>query len=118
MTPNSVYTKIRTPSAVKAYKKAISKNWISYDFASLYSRSLYAIGQKEEAIKWNKRALVLAPDCNDCRRDLAEQLRDNGKKKEAFDLLFNYDSKRKLDGKPQVFQGMIMLLEDEINGEK
>ena len=108
----------RHEEAVKAYKNAIAKNWISYDFASLYARSLYAIGEKDEAIKWNKRALVLVPACNDCRRDLAIQLKDMGKKKEAFDLLTSYDEKQKSQGKPQVFQGMIMLLEDELKAAK
>ena len=79
---------------------------------------MFAIGEKDEAIKWNKRALVLAPACNDCRRELAIQLKDMGKKKEAFDLLTSYDDKQKSQGKPQIFQGMIMLLEDEIKAAK
>ena len=104
----------RHKEAVFAYKNAIAKNWISYDFASLYSRSLFAIGEKEEALKWNKRALVLAPNCNDCRRDLAIQLKEVGKIKEALYLLKSYDDKQKSQGKNQYFQGMIMLIEDEI----
>jgi tetratricopeptide (TPR) repeat protein len=113
------YTRInKHEEAVKAYKDAIAKNWISYDFASLYARSLFAIGQKEEAIKWNKRSLVLAPNCNDCRRDLALQLKDYGRKKEALQLLKDYDDKLKSQGKSPIFQGMIMLIEDEINLSK
>jgi len=108
------YTRLdRHKEAVLAYKNAIAKNWISYDFASLYSRSLYSIGEKEEAIKWNKRALTLAPSCNDCRRDLAIQLKDMNRKKEAYELLKTYDDKQKELGKPQYFQGMLMLFEDE-----
>ena len=113
------YTRLdKHEEAVKAYKNATAKNWISYDFASLYARSLYAIGQKEEAIKWNKRALVLAPSCNGCRKELAMQLKDYGRKNEALELLSNYDNMLKSQGKPQIFQGLIMLLEDEINGLK
>jgi len=98
--------------AVIAYKKAIDKNWISYDFASLYARSLFAIGEKEEAIKWNKRALTLEPNCNDCRRDLAIQLKDMNRKQEAYDLLNSYDEKQKELGKPQYFQGLLMLIKE------
>lgn len=98
--------------AVVAYKKAIDKNWITYDFSSLYSKSLFAIGEKEEAIKWNRRALTLAPNCNDCRRDLAIQLKDMDRKKEAYDLLNSYDEKQKELGKPQYFQGMLMLFRE------
>lgn len=103
----------RHKEAVFSYKKAIAKNWISYDFASLYARSLFAIGEKEEAIKWNKRALVLSPNCIDCRRDLAMQLKDMNRKKEAFDLLRNFDEKQKSEGKTQYFQGLLMLFEDD-----
>jgi len=115
------YTRLnRHEEAVPAYQNAIAKNWISYDFASLYARSLFAIGKKDEAIKWNRRALILAPECNDCRRDLAIQLKDTGKKQEALKLLKDYDSKRLQDGKKEVFQGLIMLIEDELtkNGLK
>ncbi len=88
--------------AVIAYKNAIDKNWISYDFASLYARSLFAIGEKEEAIKWNKRALALAPNCKSCRRDLAIQLKDMNRKQEAYELLNSYDQKQKeLGGCPE-----------------
>jgi murein DD-endopeptidase MepM/ murein hydrolase activator NlpD len=107
------YTRLsKHNEAVSAYKKAVEKNWISYDFASLYARSLYAIGEKEEAIKWNKRALTLAPNCNDCRRDLAIQLKDMGRKAEAFELLNSYDEKQKELGKPQYFQGLLMLFKE------
>lgn len=107
------YTRLdKHNEAVIAYKKAIDKNWISYDFASLYSRSLFAIGEKDEAIKWNKRALTLEPNCNDCRRDLAIQLKDMNRKKEAYDLLNSYDEKQKELGKPQYFQGLLMLFNE------
>jgi len=108
------YTRLnRHEEALSAYKNAIAKNWISYDFASLYARSLFAMGEKEEAIKWSRRALVLAPTCNDCRRDLAIQLKELGRTKEALELLTKYDTMQKSLGKPQYFQGLIMLLEDE-----
>ena len=103
----------RHKEAINAYKNAIAKNWISYDFASLYARSLFAIGEKEEAVKWSRRAIVLAPNCIDCIRDLAMQLKDVTKKKEAYELIKNFDENQKSQGKTQYFQGLLMLFEDE-----
>ena len=87
---------------------------MTYLFASLYADSLYAIGQKDDAIVWSKRALVLAPDCVDCRRDLAIQLKETGRKKEAMELLMTYDNEMKDQGKQQSFQGLIMIIQDEL----
>jgi len=103
----------RHKEAVNAYKNAIAKNWISYDFASLYARSLFAIGEKEDAVKWNRRAIVLAPNCIDCIRDLAMQLKDMNRNKEAYELIKNFDDNQKYQGKSQYFQGLLMLFEDE-----
>jgi hypothetical protein len=35
------------------------------------------------------------------------------RKKEAFDLLNNFDEKQKSEGKTQYFQGLLMLFEDD-----
>lgn len=100
--------------AIPAYKDAIAKNWISYDFSSLYSESLFQTGNTEEALKWSKRSFILAPECTGCRRQHAEQLRKLGRSLEALNILKEYDELQVLKGKPQVFQGPIMLLEDDL----
>lgn len=105
----------RHEEAIPAYKNAIQKNWISWDFATSYAKSLFAIGQREEAIKWNMRAIKLAPDCIGCRQDLAAQLRELGRPREAIKLLQEYDESQKSRGKKVHFEGMIMLLEDDLS---
>jgi len=108
----------RHEEAIPAYKNALAKNWISYDFAAHYSNSLYAVGNREEALKWGYRSIKLAPDCLTCRSDLATKLKDLGRSVEALKLLTEYNESQKAKGKNEHFQGLIMLLEDEAASQK
>jgi tetratricopeptide (TPR) repeat protein len=98
--------------AIEFYKKAIAAGWISYDFAALYSRSLFEIGEKEDSIKWGWRSIEIAPNCIDCRKELSWKLAKTGKKAEAKKLLIDFDNEQLAKGKPQYFKGQLMLLED------
>ena len=108
----------RHDEAIVAYKNALAKNWISYDFAAHYSNSLFAVGNREEAVKWGYRSIKLAPDCLTCRSDLATKLKDLGRSAEALKLLTDYNESQKSKGKKEHFQGLIMLLEDEAASQK
>ncbi|MEI8075983.1 MAG: peptidoglycan DD-metalloendopeptidase family protein, partial [Bacteroidota bacterium] len=109
------YTRIEKHNeAIEFYKRAFAARWISYDAAALYARSLYAVGQKDAALKWGARALELVPKCIDCRQEQARRLADMGRKREAYNLLKQYDDSQKASGKREYFKGDIMLLEDEL----
>lgn len=108
------YTRIgKHNEAIEFYKRAFAARWMSYDAASLYARSLYAVGQQDDSLKWGARALELGANCLDCRQEQARRMVDMGRKKEAYDLLKKFDEKQKASGKREFFRDDIMLLEDD-----
>jgi murein DD-endopeptidase MepM/ murein hydrolase activator NlpD len=103
--------------SIQAYKNAVAKGWISYDFAALYSESLFQINQRDEALKWSRRAYTLVPECLSCRSMHAQQLRQMGRQKEALQILKEYDDEQAKKGKQQRYQGLIMLIEDDLSNK-
>lgn len=104
--------------AVYWYRKAAAAGVGTYDFDVYYARSLEQVGDLDEAIKYNRRALDLVPNLVDARGALAEELVKQGKHQEALDLLESFDRKLVKMGEAPYFAGKITAIKDQMKAAK
>ncbi len=107
------YSKLgRHEEAIKQFKKSMALGRASYQLYAFYAISSAAIGQLDDAIKYNREALKIVPDLLDVRKRLSEQLLTKGMKKEALELLENYDNEQRRLGKEEFFKENIKLIKE------
>ena len=99
--------------SIEYYVQALSTGQVTYDICALYAISLNALGEIDESIKWNKRALLLLPTLVDVTKTLSMQLEKKGQIKEAINLLQDFDKNLVKKGKNPVFPVDISLIKEK-----
>ncbi len=93
--------------SIPIFQKRISFGQYGFDICAFYAISLNAVGNINESIIWNKKALEIAPSLIDVRSSLAEQLVKTGKQQEAIKLLQSFDDGRVQKGQNRIFTAKI-----------
>jgi tetratricopeptide (TPR) repeat protein len=104
--------------AIPLYRKVLDQGEGTYDLFAGYAISLDAVGELDESIKYNRRALEIVPNLVDVRGMLARQLVKQGKLQEARDLLQSFDDYLVKQGVRPYFTAQIMAIDDKIAKQK
>ncbi|MET0335715.1 MAG: retroviral-like aspartic protease family protein [Rhizobacter sp.] len=104
----------RHAEATEQFKAAITLGEGTYDLFAYYADSLNKLGQTEQAIEWNYKALSIVPSLVDVRGQLAKLLVGAKRPYEALVLLQAYDTQLEGRGQPAYFSGQRIAIEAAI----
>lgn len=94
------------------YASAVKAGQVTYDLFAYYASSLDAVGDLDNAIRYNGKALQIVPGLVDVRGDMARQLVRKGKPDEAVALLKWYDDYLKKEGQKPYFTAQIAQIQE------
>ncbi len=104
----------RHKQALYYYNKAVQGGQATYDLYAFYAMSLDAVGDIDNAIAYNAKALKIVPGLVDVRGDMARQLVRKGKPDEAIALLKWYDAFLKKQGQSPYFTAQIAAIQEQM----
>lgn len=102
--------------AVVQFQKAIDAGEGAYDLFAYYADSLAKLGRVDDAIDWSYRSLAVRPTLVDVRGSLATLLVNRQRQHEALALLQAHDADLQARGRPAVFAGQRIAIENSLQG--